>query len=168
MSGLVGAIVGAIVGGVLSAIGTYYATTRAARKSFEAAAAADAEVRRIDKNDTKRAYIQSLMAEADHNTRLAENIFIGNAKIRFLTDAYEQAKRRGDLIPNTIVGGLQEAYSEVYRFNALADYDQEKIAAGIGTLDDQLRGQAGVVREVFMNLQQPLLAALREIGPPEE
>lgn len=152
LSGLIGVIIGSIIG----AIATYFAAIRGAKVSISESAKADLERRRSEEEKLKRSMLNALLAEIDDNLKLAEKVQISHAKIRFLSDAYEQIKRRIDFIPSELIETLRAAYAEAARFNVLADYDQAKVSYGGGHLDESLRKQGDVAKGAFLSCKEVL------------
>ncbi len=141
-SGLIGAIIGSVIG----AIATYFAAIKGAKTSIEETVKVESKKQRqLDKN-LEEQIIQSLREELEHNLQLASNSTIGSAKVRFLDKAFEMASASARLLPKEILTNLRPVYVEVWRFNILANYDQEKVPWGLGSLDEALKRQAEVVK----------------------
>lgn len=148
-SGIIGALGGSLIGGITS----YLAAIHAAKISIAETAKADLEKREAENIERKKMLLHAFLAEVHDNLALAEDIFIGYAKIRYSTDIYEQIRLNINIIPPDAILQAREAYAAAYRFNSLAEYDQQKIQPGIGTLDKSLKAQNERSKVAFFALK---------------
>ena len=132
------------------------AAIRAAKISIGETVKAEQEIREVENIERKRMFLQALLSEVNDNLLMAEDIFVGYAKIRFSTDIYEQIRLNIDALPADAILPAREAYSAAIRFNSLAEYDQQKISPGAGTLDKRLRDRNEVAKTAFTGLREIL------------
>jgi len=144
-SGLIGAIIGSLIGG----IATYFTTIKGAKTSIDAAAKLDADRRARDENNLTDQVLDSLNEELKFNLQLTETARLSSLRIRFIDRAFEFAMTNARVLPEGLIKLLNPVYIEICRFNILAEYDQEKIPFGLGSLDDSLRAQSERIKEAI-------------------
>lgn len=149
-------LVGAIVGGILSATGTYFATMRAAERTMTVAVEQEKSQRKEQETSLRGSLLRSLLAEINENLHFADNYEVRYAKVRLLTDSYEQMKRNLQLIPPEIIEPFREAYAAAMRFNKLVDYQETKVNPGAGTWDKDIAKMAGEAKEKFSECKRLL------------
>lgn len=151
-SGLIGAIIGSIIG----ALATYKAAIKGAKVSIEETSKVETRRQKgLDENFRKQ-IIRYLNEELESNLELTKNIQISRAKIRFLDKAFENTRVNARLMPQDLFEILRPLYVEIWRFNVLADYDQEKVPWGGGYLDDALVKQGEVIKTKIEDVKSKL------------
>lgn len=152
LSGLIGAIIGAIIGGFLS----YLGSIKAAERTVKALYQQEAKKRKEEKKELKRSVGKRLLAEVKENLSLSDNVQISHAKIRFITEIWSAVKGNIYFLKEELQENLQKAYSEIHRYNVLADYDQEKVLYGRGSLDSVIVERAQKVKEALLLCKEKL------------
>ena len=148
-SGVIGAFGGALIGGIASYLGAIHA----AKITIGETVKADLEKRETENIERQKMLLWALLAEVNDNLLMAEDMFVGYAKIRYSTDIYEQIRLNTDIIPTDAVMPAREAYAAAARFNSLAEYDQQKIQPGIGSLDKALQARNEDAKKAFTALK---------------
>lgn len=149
---LLSGLIGAIIGGFLS----YLGSLKAAEKTVKALYQQEAEKKEEEKKELKRSVVNRLLVEVKENLSLSDNVQISHAKIRFITEIWSVVKSNIYFLNEELQENLQKAYSEIHRYNVLADYDQEKVPLTMGSLDSAIVERAQKVKEALLLCKEKL------------
>ncbi|MGB3346419.1 MAG: hypothetical protein WBA71_04100 [Candidatus Humimicrobiia bacterium] len=149
---LLSGLIGAIIGGFLS----YLGSIKAAEKTVKALYQQEAKKKKEEEQELRRSVAKRLLAEVKENLSLSDEVQISHAKIRFITEIWSVVKGNIYFLKEELQENLQKAYSEIHRYNVLADYDQEKVPLTMGSLDSAIVERAQKVKKALLLCKEKL------------
>jgi hypothetical protein len=161
LSGLMGSVIGAVVGGYYS----YKGATDAAKTQIDHLYQQEKEKRKYEKKREEEIMLNSFLSEAKENLDLGTKWQTSYSKSILSTETWSIYKGRITSLPTQIQEKLIKSYTEIKRYNALAEYDRAKVAVGHGTIDQAIQQQAGVVVSTITPLVEELGNHLKVVPP---
>jgi hypothetical protein len=137
---MIEALIGSVLGGLLAIVGGLGG-------SFLLDRLAERRAQRILR-EAKRRRLLALEREMRENIELAKQP-IGDAKVRFVTDVWEEVKAEVAELPADVGNAVTSSYVQASIFNPAAEYGQAKVARGQGYMNTALKEQAQRTREAL-------------------
>lgn len=161
LSGLMGSIIGAIVGGYFS----YKGAMDSAKTQIKNLYQQEKEKREYEKKREEEIMLNSLLSEAKENLELATKWQVHHSKSILSTETWSIYKGSISSLPTSIQERIIKAYTEVKRYNSLAEYDRAKVPVGNGMLDQPIQQQAKVVTDTLAPLIEELDSTSKVVPP---